>query len=629
MRELFQSTGLLIALTALLGLSVFNTCQIDNLERELARIERTPAPSAETAPLSPSRYYPDVAEREALANADNLLVPMTRLLNDDRTIARGGTLKLQASEDPQGFNPYVANGSDAVEFARYFNNMLCQRDVDDPGRLTPDLALSIVSPDDGRTYEVTLRRDVEWHQPAVDIDEPRYRWLKERHELTSDDYIFVFDMMANEEVSGRISAMRNYFDLESYEALDRYRFRITYRKREFTNLPNLCTLHPAPRWLLMHDESGDRHDEASWGKEISTHWYNNRGIGVGPYRFVEWDRGSHIRFEANDAYFGEPPAFDQIVVRIVKDKSAWTRMLKTGELDLTRIQPEQYRREILDAEGPILGEPRIKSARRDELGYFYVAWNMRSPLFGDANTRQAMTHALDRPGLVRSVFHELGEVTHGPFPMQNPCYDHSIEGHPYDLDLARAKLERAGWTDSDGDGVRDKIIDGKRVSFEFTLMIYGSSTAFNAMASVYREALLDVGVKLEVRPVEWSTFLKKVDERDFDAYAGAWVMDWEIDLHQLWHSSEADRPGGSNTIGFKVSEADHIIDALRSSFDPKERVDLCHQFHEIVHELQPYTFIYQRWQPVLYWDHLNPPEFHKVYPFRDPRLLSFATLAPE
>ena len=93
MRELFQSTGLLIALTALLGLSVFNTCQIDNLERELARIERTPAPSAETAPLSPSRYYPDVAEREALANADNLLVPMTRLMTDDRSVARGGTLK--------------------------------------------------------------------------------------------------------------------------------------------------------------------------------------------------------------------------------------------------------------------------------------------------------------------------------------------------------------------------------------------------------------------------------------------------------------------------------------------------------------------------------------------------------
>ncbi|MEM6733633.1 MAG: hypothetical protein AAF658_18885, partial [Myxococcota bacterium] len=53
------------------------------------------------------------------------------------------------------------------------------------------------------------------------------------------------------------------------------------------------------------------------------------------------------------------------------------------------------------------------------------------------------------------------------------------------------------------------------------------------------------------------------------------------------------------------------------------RVALCHEFHALVHELQPYTFIYQRWRPILYWDHMNPPEFHKVYPFRDPRLLSF------
>ncbi|MEL6548429.1 MAG: ABC transporter substrate-binding protein, partial [Myxococcota bacterium] len=315
-------------------------------------------------------------------------------------------------------------------------NQLCQRDPSDPGKMTPDLAVKITSPDDGYTYEVTLREGVMWHAPSVDLSDDRYAWLRGEHELTSDDYIFVFDMMANPQVSGRISAVRNYFDLESYEALGRYRFRIKFKNREFTSFPNLCTLHPSPRWLMMYDEDGKRFDDSNWGLKVSEHWYNNKGIGTSAYRFVEWEPGSHIRFERNPDYFGEPAAFDRITVKVIKDQNAWTRLLKTKELDLTRIQPEQYRTEILENEGPILGRRGIAQTKREELGYFFVAWNMDTPLFESKEVRQAMTLALDREGIVKNVFYDLGDVTHGPFGQQNPCYDHDIQGWPYDLELA-------------------------------------------------------------------------------------------------------------------------------------------------------------------------------------------------
>ncbi|MEM6531929.1 MAG: ABC transporter substrate-binding protein [Myxococcota bacterium] len=615
----FMQTGFSVfALALLLCLTVFNTCQINNLERRLRDgeiVARSPDPE-----LSPP---PQNSAAELGGDPGNLLNSRTRPLNDDATIKRGGHLRMQAGQDPAGFNPYIANGADAAEFARYINNMLCQRDVDEPGRLTPDLATSIRTPDGGYTYEVEIRRGVYWHSPAVELRDPKFAWLRGEHELTSDDFLFVFDMMANPQVTGRISHQRNYFSGATAEANGRYGFTVRFEKRAYTNLSNLCSMHPSPRWLMMFDESGKKFSDSEWGVKVSEHWYNNRGIGTGPYRFVEWVPGSHIRFEKNERYFGEPPAFDGVTVRIIKDQNAWTRLLKTGELDVTRIQPEQYRTEVLERDGPPLGNPQIRQTRREELGYFYVGWNMDTPYFNTKEARQAMTLALDREGIVKNVFHGLGDVLHGPFPLKNPCYDHSVEGWPYDLDRARAKLDEAGWVDTDGDGIRDRLVDGKRIPFEFDLMIYGSSTEFATVANIYREALLRIGVRLNPKPLEWSTLLKRIEERSFESYTAAWVMDWEIDLYQLWHSSEADQPKSSNRIGFRSAKADRIIEALRESFDQEERVKLCHEFHALVHELQPYTFIYQRWRPVLYWDHMNEPEFHKVYPFRDPRLMSF------
>lgn len=617
MKSLLGSGFTAVALILLLGLSVFNTCQIENLERRLVGLN----PVRPDAP----RSVPGTERRANFVDEDpsNLLKRRTRPLNDDLNARRGGHLRLQTGQDPQGFNPYVANGADAAEFVRYINNMLCQRDVKEPGRFTPDLATKITTSDKGRTFDVSLRSQVFWHPPALDLRDPRYRWLDRPHELTSDDFAFVFDMIDNPRVTGRVAALRNYFDGAEVEVLDRYRFRVRFKERAYTNLPNLCSLHPSPRWLMMFDRDGVRFDEASWGIRVSEHWYNHKGIGTGPYRFVDWEPGSRIRFEKNPDYFGEPAAFDRITVRVVKDQNAWTRLLKTGELDLTVIRPEQFRTEVLNQTGPLLGHSGIKQMRREELGYFYVGWNADSPYFDRKEARQSMTLALDREGVLKNVFHGLGRVTDGPFPQQNPCYDHQIEGWPYDLSEARRKLALAGWEDLDGDGIREKEVNGERIPFSFELLIYGSSTEYAALANIYKEALLKIGVRLTPRPLEWSTLLKRIADRDFVAYTAAWVVDWEVDLFQLWHSTEADRPDSSNRIGFRSEEADGIIEALRRSFDERERVRLCHEFHALVHELQPYTFLYQRQRPILYWDHLNEPEFHQVFPFRDPRLLSF------
>jgi ABC-type transport system substrate-binding protein len=640
-----RSGFVMVSLGALVALGLFNTAQLHNLEaltienqRQIKALEagvpvrEGGAPAAAAAATQIHRYVPSPEEAAALADPANLLKPRRKHYINAPSAVRAPLLKRQIAQDPRGLNPYIANGADAAELAFYFNDALAEADFDDPDRYFPLLALKVTS-DDGLTYRVQLRPGVWWHLPTVDWEGGAFDWLKGegpdgRHELTADDYLFVFDMLQNEQVAGRISSLRPYFSaLKEARSIDRYTFEVQFTEKLYTNLPMLLSLQPAPRWLFRHDPDGQPYDDATWGLKLNEHWYNQKAIGVGRYRFLSWEQGVKIEMEADDRYWGGPVPFDRVQAVMISDQNAWPRKLKAGELDYTQIQPEQYASEIKgNTTGVYLGEPRIKQAVHGESGYFYIGWNLDKPLFADKRVRTALALAFDRPRLLESVFHSLGELTSGPFSQDSDCYDRGVAPLPFDLARARALLDEAGWTDSDGDGVRDKQINGQKVDFAFTLLTYGGSTEYETLASVYREDLLSIGVRMNPSALEWSTMLKKMDERDFDAYTGAWVLSHPVDLMQIWHSAEADKPKSSNRIGFRNPEADRIAEALRSTFDKAERTALCHSFHRLIADEQPYAFFFQRKRAVLYWDHMNNWEFNRENPYRDLRRISFHAL---
>lgn len=637
------------SLALILGLTVWNTCQINNQEK--LTIENNKAIDEVSQALKDGivtrgggggamsgngGWGSDCVDdkmRDALADPNNILVAPSQCLVDVTAgeVSYGHTFRGKIAQDPRGMNPYIANGADVTEYNKYLSNYMAIRDVNNPDNFNPDLALSVSTPDEGLTYTIVLRDDVYWHMPVVDWSTGDYDWLKGdgpggRHQMVADDFVFVFEMLRNNQVAGRVSALRNYFDkLESMEAVDDHTLKLTFSERQYTNLGIvIADLFPMPRWLYMYDEDGEKFEDATWGLKLNEHWYNQTGIGVGPYQFVRWSPGEILELEANPQYWGPRPAFERILFPVIKDQNAYPRKVKRGELDITQLQPEQYKSVILDDEdGVYLDNENIQYSVHETLTYFYMGWNMDNPMFSDKRVRQAMTMTLDRQGIIDNVFHGMGNLTTGPFPQQVACYDKGVEPYPFDIEGAKALLEEAGWTDSDGDGIRDKVIEGERVDFEFTFLMYGSSSEYETLASIWREALLEAGVKMTPSPVEWSTMLKKMDEREFDVYSGAWVPGWETDLMQIWHSKEADLPKSSNRIGFRNDDADRIAEALRVTFDEEERTALCHEFHALVHDLQPYTFFYQRRRPVVYWDHLNSPKFSLIYPYRDHRYWAF------
>ena len=141
----------------------------------------------------------------------------------------------------------------------------------------------------------------------------------------------------------------------------------------------------------------------------------------------------------------------------------------------------------------------------------------------------------------------------------------------------------------------DQVIEGKRTAFEFSLLLYAGSPEWSALANIFKEDLLKVGVKLTVASVEWSVMQKRMDEKSFDAYTGGWLVDFESDPYQTWHSSQADAAKGSNKVSFRNKEADQIIEKLRETFAPEARQELFRRLHRILHDEQPYAFfMYQK-----------------------------------
>ncbi len=642
MKRLLQSglgVGLLLLLVVI---GVINTAQLHNLETRVANIESggvvveakgpktNGASTSSTVSTAPGgTCYASAEDEAALKDPANLLRPITYPPNWPTEVDPSGTLRRQVASDPPGLNILASNNAaDLAELYRYIGSRLAYQSPWSPDDWYPDLATKIVRSDDGLTYDVYLRKGVQWQAPAVDLKDPRHAWLAAPHEVVADDFLFTLEVIQNPQVVGRAASLRTYFESwDRIEVVNDHHFRVHFRENLYINHSILLgDLHPTPRWLYMYDEDGQKFDDATWGDKQNSHWYNQKGIGTGPYRFVSWEPGVKMSFVANPTYHLSkcfPANFAGIEISVLKDQAAWLRYLAKGNLDYTQVQPSQYVSELKGKE-PYLGEERLNLLVHQEASFFYFGWNMARPLFQDKRVRRALTQALDRQGLVDGVFGGLGTVTSGPFDQSNPCYDQSIEPWPYDLEAAAKLLDEAGWKDTDGDGLRDKVIDGKKVPFEFTMVIYGGSTEYETLARVYGEALQRIGIRMTPQPLEWAAQLKKNAERDFDAYSGAWVPSWEIDLFQIWHSSEADKPQSSNYVSFRNPEGDRIAEELRREFDPQKRIELCHQFHALVHDEQPYTFFYQRKRPVLYWDYVNEPVISRLNPHRDARLFSFS-----
>jgi len=420
--------------------------------------------------------------------------------------------------------------------------------------IVPWLAESYTISDDHLEYTFNLRRNIRFHDGTP---------------MTARDVEFTFNRIKDPTVDA--ARLRHYYrDIEGIEIIDDYTVRFKCTEPYWLALEFAGGFPVMPRQVF---EKGD----------FNNHPNGRHPIGTGPYKFVKWETGREIVLERNDDYWGEKAYLDRMVFKIVTDDTVAMQLFKRGEIDVyRRMTAEQWVRQTQGAEF----ERKAYKLAYDELGYSYIGWNMRRPYFADKRVRRAMTHLIDREGILKSLRYGLGTIVTGNFYINGPVYDHSIKPWPYDPAEARRLLDEAGWVDHDADGIRDK--DG--VQFRFEFLIPSGSRMSEQLATIMQEDFKKVGIEMTIRKLEWATFEQQVQDRKFDATTMSWSMEIEGDPYQLWHSSQAEK--GSNYVGFVNAEADKIIEEGRREFDAETRRAMYRRLHAILHEEQPYTFLY-------------------------------------
>ena len=419
----------------------------------------------------------------------------------------------------------------------------------------PRLAESWEIAPDHLTYTFNLRKGVVFSDGAP---------------LTAHDVKFTFDRLM--EPTTDSAHLRNYYqDIELCEVVDNHTVRFTCKKPYFKHLTMLGGISVMPRHIYGE---GD----------INVHPNDRNPVGSGPYVLEGWETGLRMTLARNERYWGEKRHILKRVYKIITEPNAAFQVLERQELDQMGLTPELY---MNRANKPAF-QAKFDVHTYYAAGYSYVGWNMRRPLFQDKMVRRALTMLLCRQEILETIYYGLGKLVTGSFFVDGPEYDSSVEPWPFDPQQARQLLEAAGWRDSDRDGLRDK--DG--APFRFELLIVANKPETEAMATVYQEELKRAGIEMIIRRLEFNTLIERLDTFNFDSAVMGWsIPRIEADGYQVWHSSQAVEKG-SNFVGFKNAEADQILEQVRLEFDEQKRFALNHRFHAILHEEQPYSFMF-------------------------------------
>jgi len=319
-------------------------------------------------------------------------------------------------------------------------------------------------------------------------------------------------------------------------------------------------------------------------------------MGSGPFKLEnldvdnQWSPGQDIVLVRNEQYWGPKPALKSLRYLTITEDIARLTEFRNGNASMIRPSSPQYaevsREPGWDEKAYSLDWVNMRS------GYSFIGWqcgprNGKLTPFHDKRVRQAMTMILDRNLIINDIYDGIGEIATGPNNPPSPAANPEVQPWPYNPDRAKELLEAAGWVDRDNDGILENE-RGDEFSFEFTRASGGQTI------ERFQKYLIDqcasVGIRCTPKIVDWSLYDQILKNRDFDAITLAWAASApESDPKQIWHTDSIQNQG-HNFIQWDAGQ-DQYLDGIKATLDYEERMKIFHQFHSLVHEEQPYTFL--------------------------------------
>jgi peptide/nickel transport system substrate-binding protein len=426
--------------------------------------------------------------------------------------------------EPPHLDP-TAGAAAAIDEVLYANVFEGLTRIGPNGEVLPDLAESWTISDDGKTYIFKLHSGVKFHD-GTDFD-------------------------ANDVK----------FSLDRARAAD----SVNAQKQLFAAIDTVEVVYPTTVKVTLKHPQGSFLYNMGWGDAVmvspeSAATNKEKPIGTGPFKFQNWVKGSSITLVKSDHYWGEPVFLDKVEFRIVPDAAAAVPALLSGDVQAFPFFPP-------DAVSQIQGDPNLEVVIGSTEGETILAINNKKKPFDNLKVRQAICYALDRKAIIDGASGGLGVPIGSHMSPSNKAYLDLTGEYPHDPAKARELLKEAGLPDG----------------FKATLKLPPPDYA-RLGGEIVASELRDVGIDLDIVPVEWAQWLDQVFTRkDYDLTIVSHTEPNDIDIY-----SRKDY-----YFNYQNPEFNKVIDELNLTADEARRGELLKKAQKILADDAVVGFLFE------------------------------------
>ncbi len=452
---------------------------------------------------------------------------------------RGPVLKVALDESPAGWDPHVDLDFASRSHWEHLYESLVQLG---PGlEIVPALAESWEQPD-ARTYVFHLRRGVLFHHGR---------------EMLGADVKYSFEREKRQRAGAPDEAFE---DLQSIEAPDKYTVKLTLSAPDAGFLSRLASNRGS---AVVPRDVVERHGSL---KAVM--------VGTGPFRIKKYQPGAYAELERNPHYWAkELPRAHGLLLLVMKDEAARLSELRRGRIDVASVREPA----MADAASRDTGL-RVESAAPSRQLALWL--QHERPPFRTKKLRQALSAALDRALLVKTVLLGHGEITSAIAPALAPYAlpKEEVANLPFyrkNLDQSRRLLAESGHPKG----------------FEFTAAVTDDSPDFMPTARALQAQLKESGITMVIQTTDRAGLLSRARSGDFQALltAAGWTPDPDACVRPSLYSTSRDNYGR-----YHNPEVDRLLDESRASVDVRKRVEQWWKLQFVVAEDVPIVWLMAR-----------------------------------
>jgi peptide/nickel transport system substrate-binding protein len=509
---------------------------------------------------------------------------------------------------PDGLHPFNDNSAMRTFIFQYTQKTLIKLDMESLDYI-PTLVKEIPKgSDDNLSFKYELKSGIKWDDGSA---------------ITAEDVAFSVKMMLcpltnNAQIRGNYTTVIESIEVDKNNPLkftmhaqninweNRYIFSELYLVQKSLWDPNGVLDNIKFKDLLSSKFKEDVENE------VLSNWFNDynnadnsykpeRLLGLGAYKVDEWQASQYITLKRKKNWWGSGDSSiynkaypEKIIFKIIKEDASSYLALKNQEIDITvsigtvklmKLQEREY------------FNNNYESSFKNRYSYNYIGLNMKpdgikyKSFFIDQRVRRAMAYLTPVDEIIEVMVHGKASRQAAQISPLKHTYNDTLELIPLDIEKAKELLIEAGWVDTDGDNIRDKIINGIKTPFKFKLS-YMSSPISKEIVLMIKESMYKAGLFAEPTPMDFTLFYKNAMDHNFEAMLGGWGGSASYsNPQQLWHTSSW-ATKGSNFCGFGDAESDALIEEANLTLDPEVHRNALLKLQARIYEDQPYVFLY-------------------------------------